>query len=63
MVAVFCRPLPRPHACRAGARHAHPLGQLQPAHPDHSPAFWAKVARLLPDYAARRAMLRTGETR
>ena len=32
-------------------------------HPDHSPAFWAEVARLLPDYAARRAMLRTGETR
>ena len=32
-------------------------------HPDHSPAFWAEVARLLPDYAARRALLRTGETR
>lgn len=28
------------------------------AHPDHSPAFWAEVARHLPDYAARRALLR-----
>ena len=27
-------------------------------HPDHSPAFWAEVARCLPDYKARRAMLR-----
>lgn len=27
-------------------------------HPDHSPAFWAEVARCLPDYAARRALLR-----
>lgn len=30
------------------------------AHPDHSPAFWAAVARHLPDYAARRALLRGG---
>ena len=29
------------------------------AHPDHSPAFWAAVGRVLPDYRARRAMLRT----
>lgn len=29
------------------------------AHPDHSPAFWAAVARILPDYKARRALLRT----
>ena len=29
------------------------------AHPDHSPAFWAAVAEVLPDYKARRAMLRT----
>ena len=28
-------------------------------HPDHSPAFWAEVARCLPDYKARRAMLRS----
>lgn len=28
------------------------------AHADHSPAFWAEVARHLPDYAARRALLR-----
>ena len=28
------------------------------AHPDHSPAFWAAVERCLPDYKARRAMLR-----
>lgn len=27
-------------------------------HPDHSPAFWAEVARCLPDYKARRALLR-----
>ncbi len=27
-------------------------------HPDHSPAFWAEVARCLPDYQARRALLR-----
>lgn len=27
-------------------------------HPDHSPAFWAAVARYLPDYKARRALLR-----
>ena len=30
------------------------------AHPDHSPAFWAEVARHLPDYAARRALLKGG---
>lgn len=29
------------------------------AHPDHSPAFWAAVGRVLPDYKARRALLRT----
>lgn len=29
------------------------------AHPDHSPAFWAAVERVLPDYKARRALLRT----
>ena len=29
------------------------------AHPDHSPAFWAAVAEVLPDYKACRAMLRT----
>ena len=28
------------------------------AHPDHSPAFWAAVAAVLPDYKARRALLR-----
>ena len=28
------------------------------AHPDHSPAFWAAVAAVLPDYRARRALLR-----
>lgn len=28
-------------------------------HPDHSPAFWAVVARVLPDYKARRALLET----
>ena len=27
-------------------------------HPDHSPAFWAVVARILPDYKARRALLK-----
>lgn len=27
-------------------------------HCDHSPAFWAVVARILPDYQARRALLR-----
>ncbi len=26
--------------------------------PDHSPAFWAQVERLLPDWKARRALLR-----
>ncbi len=29
------------------------------AHPDHSPAFWAAVARVLPDWRRRRALLRT----
>ncbi|MDD4851084.1 MAG: M48 family metallopeptidase [Gemmiger sp.] len=28
------------------------------AQPNHSPAFWAVVARHMPDYAARRALLR-----
>lgn len=28
------------------------------AHPDHSPAFWAAVARVLPDYQQRRSLLR-----
>lgn len=28
-------------------------------HCDHSPAFWAVVAHVLPDYQARRALLRT----
>ena len=28
------------------------------AHPDHSPAFWAAVAAVLPDYRARKALLR-----
>lgn len=28
------------------------------AHPDHSPAFWAAVAAVLPDYAARKRLLR-----
>lgn len=28
-------------------------------HPDHSPAFWAVVAKVLPDYKARRALLKT----
>ena len=27
-------------------------------HPNHSPAFWAVVARVLPDYKARRALLK-----
>ncbi len=27
-------------------------------HPDHSPAFWAVVARYMPDYKVRRALLR-----
>ena len=32
------------------------------AHPDHSPAFWAAVARVLPDYQQRRDLLRrTGQ--
>lgn len=28
------------------------------AHPDHSPAFWAAVAAVLPDYKARQKLLR-----
>lgn len=28
------------------------------AHPDHSPAFWAAVAKVMPDYKARRALLK-----
>ena len=28
------------------------------AHPNHSPAFWAAVARVMPDYKARQALLR-----
>ena len=28
------------------------------AHPDHSPAFWAAVAAVLPDYRRRKALLR-----
>lgn len=28
------------------------------AHPDHSPAFWAEVERHMPDWKARRALLR-----
>lgn len=28
------------------------------AHPDHSPAFWAAVEAVLPDYKARKALLR-----
>ncbi|QYK42586.1 MAG: M48 family metallopeptidase [Paracoccaceae bacterium] len=35
---------------------AHEVAHL--AHMDHSPAFWAAVARLCPDYAAHRAWLR-----
>lgn len=35
---------------------AHEVAHL--AHMDHSPDFWAAVARLCPDYAARRAWLR-----
>ena len=88
LVAGLCTPLPGPHAGRPGTGYAHPLGQLQPAHPyavfcaaavgDAArrpgicggtravpsaasrplPAFWAEVARCLPDYKARRAMLR-----
>lgn len=27
-------------------------------HPDHSPTFWAVVAKILPDYKARRALLK-----
>jgi predicted metal-dependent hydrolase len=26
--------------------------------PNHSPAFWAEVAKLLPDWKARRALLK-----
>lgn len=28
------------------------------AHPNHSPAFWAAVARVMPDYKARQALLK-----
>ncbi|WP_246026749.1 M48 family metallopeptidase [Paracoccus luteus] len=35
---------------------AHEVAHL--AHMDHSPAFWAAVGRLMPDYAERRAWLR-----
>ncbi|TRW98447.1 M48 family metallopeptidase [Paracoccus sp. M683] len=35
---------------------AHEVAHL--AHMDHSPRFWAAVARLMPDYAPRRAWLR-----
>ena len=28
------------------------------AHPDHSPAFWAAVAHVMPDYKARQALLK-----
>jgi predicted metal-dependent hydrolase len=35
---------------------AHEVAHL--AHMDHSPAFWAATARLMPDYAQRRAWLR-----
>lgn len=31
-------------------------------HPNHSPAFWAVVERILPDYKARRALLKTNTT-
>ena len=30
------------------------------AHPDHSPAFWAAVAQVLPDYKQRQHLLKTG---
>ena len=30
------------------------------AHPDHSPAFWAAVAQVLPDYKQRQRLLKTG---
>lgn len=36
---------------------AHEVAHI--AHPDHSAAFWAAVAALLPDYERRRALLRT----
>jgi predicted metal-dependent hydrolase len=35
---------------------AHEVAHL--AHMDHSPAFWAATARLMPDYARHRAWLR-----
>ena len=28
------------------------------AHPNHSPTFWAAVARVMPDYKARQALLK-----
>ena len=30
------------------------------AHPDHSPAFWAAVAQVLPDYKQRQRLLKMG---
>lgn len=36
---------------------AHEVAHI--AHPDHSAAFWAAVAALLPDYGRRQALLRT----
>jgi predicted metal-dependent hydrolase len=39
---------------------AHEAAHL--AHMDHSPAYWACVARLMPDYAAHRAWLRANGT-
>ena len=36
---------------------AHEVAHL--AHMDHSERFWAQVAQLLPDYAPRRAWLRS----
>ena len=40
---------------------AHEVAHL--AHMDHSPAYWACVARLMPDYAQRRAWLRANGAR
>lgn len=46
---MFCPP----RACRYVL--IHELAHTE--HPDHSPAFWAKVAELMPDYRAARAEL------